>query len=264
MISEQTVIHASARIAKNVEIGPWTIIGENVDIGEGCRIGSHVVIEKNTTLGVNNHVYSNAVLGSDPQHMGYKGEPTWLEIGDDNTIREFVTINRGTQATGMTKIGSHNYLMSYSHVAHDCVVGNHVVFANSAMIAGHVTVGDHAILGAFSGVHQFVNIGEYCFLGRATKIFQDILPYMLVIGNPGAPRSLNSVGLRRHGFTREDMFQLKEAFSIIFRRGLKQIEVIAELEQLAKHNHRVHVLLQAVKNAERGIARGVTYDETVS
>jgi UDP-N-acetylglucosamine acyltransferase len=255
VINPHAVIHPSARIADNVTIGPWTIIGENVTIGEGCQIASHVVIEKNTQLGQHNKIFSHVVLGTDPQHTGYKGESTWLEIGDHNTIREFVTINRGTQATGITKMGSHNYMMSYSHIAHDCVVGSHVVFANSAMIAGHVEVGDHAILGAYAGVHQFVKIGEYCFLGRATKIFQDILPYMMVIGNPGAPLSLNSVGLRRHGFTRDDIVQLKEAFSILFRRGLKQIEILAELEQLAKQNHRVHVLLQAVKNSERGIAR---------
>ncbi|OGO90221.1 MAG: acyl-[acyl-carrier-protein]--UDP-N-acetylglucosamine O-acyltransferase [Coxiella sp. RIFCSPHIGHO2_12_FULL_42_15] len=262
MISEHAMIHPTARIADDVSIGPWTVIGENVEIGAGSRVGSHVVIEKNTQLGVNNRIFSHVVLGTDPQHTGYRGEVTWLKIGDHNVIREFVTVNRGTNEVGVTHVGSHNYLMSYSHIAHDCTVGNHVVFANTASIAGHVSVGDYAILGAFSGVHQFVKIGAFSFLGRATKIFQDILPFMLVTGNPGAPRGLNSVGLRRHGFTPEDMASLKEAFSIIFRRGLKQVEIIAELEQLAKTNPHVMVLLQEIRSSKRGIARNAV-EETL-
>lgn len=263
MISEHAVIHPMARIEDNVSIGPWSIIGEGVEIRAGCRIDSHVVIQKNTRLGLNNRIFSHVVLGADPQHMGYRGEMTWLNIGDGNTIREFVTINRGTKDVGVTQIGSHNYFMSYAHIAHDCTVGDHVVFANTASIAGHVSVGDYAILGAFSGVHQFVKIGAFSFLGRATKIFQDILPFMLVTGNPGAPRGLNSVGLRRHGFTPEDMAILKEAFSIIFRRSLKQAEIIAELEQLAKRNQHVNALLQQIRSSKRGIARPAAVEETL-
>ncbi len=257
MIDKFAVVHPSAVIAEDVIIGPWTIIGENVEIGAGTHISSHVVIDKNTKLGKNNRIYSHSTLGSDPQHLSYAGESTWLEIGDDNVIREFVTINRGTVDKGLTKLGDKNYLMSYSHIAHDCVVGNHVIFANTASIAGHVTIGDHAILGAFSGVHQFVNVGEYSFLGRATKIYQDILPFMLVIGNPGAPRGLNSVGLGRHGFSNDSMNVLKQAFQIIFRRGLKQIEIVAELEALIAKGSRAEVarLLEAFQASDRGIAR---------
>lgn len=259
MISEHAIIHPSAVIAKDVQIGPWTIVGENVEIGAGSVIGSHTRIDKNTKIGRYNSIFSHVVLGTDPQHTGYKGEETWLEIADHNVIREFVTVNRGTKEVGVTRIGSHNYLMSYAHVAHDCVVGNHVIFANTASIAGHVTIGDYAILGAFSGVHQFVKIGEYSFLGRATKVLQDILPYMLVTGNPGVPKGLNSVGLRRHGFLLEEMQQLKEAFSIIFRRGLKQKEIISTLESMSS-NARVDRLLNAMKSSERGIARNAVED----
>lgn len=255
MINQHAIIHPSAKIADEVTIGPWTIIGENVEIGSGTIIGSNVNISKNTRIGINNTISSHAVLGTDPQHTGYQNEETWLEIGDHNIIREFVTINRGTKDVGITIVGSHNYLMSYSHIAHDCVIGNHVIFANLAMIAGHVRVGDFAVLGAYAGVHQFVNIGAYSFLGRATKIYQDILPYMLVTGNPGAPRKLNSVGLRRQGFNLETMSFLKEAFRIIFRRGLPQQEILAELQKLSHGSQEIQALHNAIRVAKRGYAR---------
>lgn len=256
MISGQAVIHPSAKIAEEVTIGPWTEIGENVEIGAGSTVASHVRIEKNTRIGKNTKIFSHAVLGTDPQHLAYDGATTWLEIGDNNVIREFVTINRGTSAVGTTRVGNNNYLMSYSHIAHDCQVGNHVVFANLASIAGHVRIGDYATLGAFTGIHQFVTVGEHSFLGRATKIFQDILPFMLVIGNPGAPRGLNSVGLRRNGFSQENRALLKEAYALIFKRGLKQQEALLALQNMPSNPHILR-LIEFIKSSKRGIARAV-------
>lgn len=257
MIDERAIIHPTAKIGKDVTIGPWTLIGENAAIGDGTEISAHVVIGKNTTLGEKNKIYSHASTGSDPQHLlAHKDEETWLEIGSNNVIREFATINRGTkEGHHVTRIGNNNYLMAYSHVAHDCKVGSHVVFANAASIAGHVEVGDHVNLGAFSGVHQFCRIGAYCFLGRATKIYQDILPYMLVTGNPGVPTGLNTVGLRRHGFNGWTMRSLKRAFRLIYRDSRKLNEVCVELEKLAADVPEVNNLLVMINTSTRGIAR---------
>lgn len=255
MISELALIHPSAKIGDNVSVGPWTTIGEQVEIGDNTKIASHVVIEKNTRIGKNNHIFSHAVLGTDPQHLAYQGEETWLEIGDNNFIREFVTINRGTKEVGTTKLGNHIYLMSYTHIAHDCCLGDHIIFANNASIAGHVTIKDHAILGAFTGIHQFVTIGEYTFMGRATKIYQDILPCMLVTGNPGVPKGINVVGLRRHNFNDSSLKNLKKAFSIIYRKSLNRDSIIAELEQIAKADPQVKKILDGFTSSKRGVAR---------
>lgn len=254
MIHPSTCIDPSAVIADDVVIGPWTQIGPNVVIDPGCRIGPHVIIDKNTRIGTGTHIFSHVVLGSDPQHLDYQQEETWLVIGEENVIREFVTINRGTKG-GTTVIGGHNYLMSYSHIAHDCNIGSHIIFANTASVAGHVEVGDYAILGAFSGVHQFVKIGAYSFLGRATKIYQDILPYMLATGNPGAPRGINTVGLRRHGFSAQQRAALKQAFSIIYRQGLLREQMIEALSALNEQTDSVQPLIDAIVRSERGIAR---------
>ncbi|QTS83713.1 acyl-ACP--UDP-N-acetylglucosamine O-acyltransferase [Coxiella endosymbiont of Amblyomma nuttalli] len=257
MIDERAIIHPTVEIGQDVIIGPWAFIGENTTIGDGTEISTHVVIGRNTTLGQKNKIYSHASIGSDPQHLAYTAEEeTWVEIGSNNVIREFVTINRGTkEGYRVTRIGNNNYLMAYSHIAHDCKVGSHVIFANTASIAGHVEVGDYANLGAFSGVHQFCRIGSYCFLGRATKIYQDILPYMLVTGNPGVPTGLNTVGLRRHGFNTEIMRSLKRAFQLIYRDNLKLDEVCIELEKLATDVPEVNNLLVMINTSTRGFAR---------
>ena len=256
MIDGRAIIHSTAKIGECVTIGPWTLIGENATIGDGTEISAYAVIGKNTTLGEKNKIYSHASVGSDPQHLAYKAEETWLEIGNNNVIREFVTINRGTKkGHQLTCIGNNNYLMAYSHIAHDCKVGSHVIFANTASIAGHVEVGDHANLGAFSGVHQFCRIGAYCFLGRATKIYQDILPYMLVTGNPGVPTGLNTVGLRRHGFNSEIIRSLKRAFRLIYLDNRALNEVCIELEKLANDVPEVNNLLTMINTSTRGFAR---------
>ena len=256
MIDERSIIYPNVTIGSNVTIGPWTLIKENTIIGDNTEIGSHVVIDRNTVLGKQNKIYPYASVGSNPQHLSYKDEETCLEIGNNNTIREFVTINRGTnEGSSVTRIGDSNYLMAYAHVAHDCIVGNNIIFANTASIAGHVCVGDYAILGAFSGVHQFCRVGAYCFLGRATKVYQDILPYMLVTGNPGVPSGLNTVGLRRHGFNGKTMRSLKQAFRLIYRGKLKLEDILFELKNLEKITPEINLLLSMIHTSSRGFAR---------
>lgn len=259
MIDPRAIIHPTAKIAEGVKIGPFSIISEGVIIGEGTEIGPYVLIGPNTHMGKHNKIFSYAAVGGDPQHAGYKGETTYLKIGDHNVIREYVTISRGTPAAyggqEATRIGNHTYLMAYCHVGHDSVLGNHVVFANTASIAGHVHIGDYANLAAFSGIHQFVRIGAYCFLGRGAKVYQDILPYTLVTGNPGVPTALNAVGLRRHGFKSEVMLSLKRAFHLIYRRELKMEEIKAELAKLANQTPEVGHMLEMINTSTRGIAR---------
>ncbi len=262
MIDQRAIIDPSAKIAANVTIGPFSIISANVVIDEGTEIGPYVFIGPNTQIGKHNKIFPYASVGGDPQQLGYKGEQTYLKIGDHNVIREFVTISRGTlgQHGGVTIIGNHTYLMAYCHIGHDCVLGNHVVFANTASIAGHVHIGDYANLGAFSGIHQFVRIGAYSFLGRGAKVYQDILPYMLVTGNPGVPTGLNSVGLRRHGFKSEVRMSLKRAFHLVYRRELKMQDIKIELEKLANQTPEVGHLLEMINTSTRGIARSNRVD----
>lgn len=256
LIHPTAVIDASAKIADTVKIGPYTIVGPQVEIGPHTELFAHVSIERNTRIGAHNKIYPFASLGSAPQHLGYKDEATFLEIGDHNTIREYVTINRGTpKGRQITKIGNHNYLMSLSHIAHDCTVGDHTIFANYAAVAGFVDVGNHANLGAYAGVHQFVRVGEYSFLGRGAKVYNDILPFMLVTGNPGIPHSLNTVGLKRHGFDDTRLRMIKEAFTLIYVRRATKAEILAGLTELAQKSADVAVILHMFESSERGIAR---------
>lgn len=257
MIDERADIHPTAKIAKNVKIGPWTIIGEHVEIGEGTEIASNVYVGKHTKIGRHNKIFQFASVGGDPQYSTYTDQEVWLEIGDHNVIREFTTLSRGSPDGGaLTKVGSHNFLMAYTHIAHDCVVGNHVVLANNASIAGHVHVEDYVGMSAFVGVHQRCHIGAYSFLGRATKIYQDILPYMLVAGNPGIPKGLNLVGLRRNGFDGEALRAMKQAFQLIYREAKPLPEIIVEVESLATEHQVVQSIVHALKNpSSRGIAR---------
>jgi len=248
-------IHSTASIGKDVSIGPWTIIGPNVHIGDNTRIESHVVISCNTRLGKNNVISPYVSLGGDPQDLSYKGEDTYLEIGDGNVIREFVTINRGSSPNGLTRIGDKNFLLAYSHVAHDCILGNEVLMVNNATLAGHVTVDDYVILGAFTAVHQFCRVGAYSFLIHATEISKDVPPYMLVKGLPGFPCGLNVVGLKRRGFSSETIRHLKEAYQILYRRGLKFDSVQQDLEELTQVCPEVRLILDLIAVSERGIAR---------
>lgn len=263
-IDDRAMIDPTARIASDVEVGPWSRIGPNVEIGSGSIIGTHVVIERDTKIGEHNHIHSFACLGGDPQDLSYQGEQTWLEIGNHNVIREYVTVNRGSaRGRGVTTIGDHNNILAYAHIAHDCHIGNAILFVNHATLAGHVSVDDHAILGAFTAVHQFCRVGAYTFLSRATEISKDIPPFMLVKGIPGYPCGLNLVGLKRHGFSNETLRVLKEAFKILFLRTLKFEEVMKQLAALAKNTPEVQQIIDFIHASERGVVRRVAADEAV-
>jgi len=255
-IDSTAKIHDSAHIASDVVIGPWVMIGEGVQIDTGSRIDAHAVISKHTKMGKNNHIHAHAVVGGDPQDLSYRGEETWLEMGDGNIVREFVTINRGsTKEDRITRIGNHNYFLSYCHVAHDARIGNHVQFVNHASIAGHVTVDDYAILGAGSAVHQFTRIGAYSFLVHGAQATHDIPPFMLVKGTPAIPIALNVVGLRRQGFSQDTMSAIKKAFRIMYRQNLPLKEAEVALEALAQETPEIHLMLDLMKHAKRGILR---------
>ena len=230
--SPSAVILTNKPIAKDVKIGPWSVIGPDVSIGEGTEIGSHVVINGPTTIGKRCKIYSFASVGGDTQDKKYQGEQTYLEIGDDNIIRECVTINRGTKQGGYyTRIGNNNLFMAYSHVAHDCIIGNNNVFSNNASLAGHAIVEDNAILSGFSGLHQFCRMGSYAFLGMRCCVSQDVTPYTIVAGAEGTSKGLNLEGLKRNNVSEESIIILKQCYKIIFRQGntlKKAIEIINE------------------------------------
>lgn len=256
MIDRTAIIDPSARIAPDVHIGPYAIIGPEVEIGSGTHIGPHALIKSHTKIGRNNRIDAFVSLGGDPQHAQYKGEPTYLEIGDDNIIREFCTLSRGTvQGGGVTRIGNKNFLMAYVHVAHDCTVGNAVTFANNASLGGHVLVEDHVIFSAFCGVHQFVTIGSYSFLGRSTKVIQDVPPYVLVTGNPGRPRGLNLVGLKRAGFNEQTLRTLRRAYSLVYRQGLRLQDAVDQLATMMDTCPELKPFLDMLHRSKRGIAR---------
>ena len=254
-IAENVIIDPSASIAADVEIGPWTVIGANVEIGAGSKIGSHVVIKGPTKIGRNNHIYHFCSIGEDPQFIGFEGHETRLDIGDNNIIREFITINRGKDHGGVTRIGNHNFLMAYVHIAHDCQVGNHTIFANNAGIAGEVHVHDYAFLGAFAGVHQRCFVGAHSFLGRAAKPVKDVPPFIVATGNPCTPAAINTVGLRRRNFSNETIRNLRKAYSILYRQGLKLAEAREQLVALSVECKEVQLLVDAIDNSTRGIIR---------
>lgn len=255
MIDERAIIHPTAKIAHDVTIGPWTMIGPEVEIGEGTVIGPHVVVNGPTKIGKNNRIYQFASVGEDPQDKKYKGEKTWLEMGDNNIIREFCTLNRGTGlGGGMTKIGSHNLLMAYVHIAHDCIVGNHIVMANSAGLAGHVVVEDFAIMSAFTGIHQFCTVGRHSFVGRGALVTKDIPPFMLVAGDSQpAAYGLNLEGLKRHDFDTQRILTLKKAYKVLYRQNLPFAQALETLKELARESDDVKEMLDFVEKSERGI-----------
>ncbi len=256
MIHETAIVSAKARLADDVEVGPYTIIGEDVEIGGGTRIGSHVVINGPTVIGANNRIYQFASIGDDPQDKKYAGEPTRLTIGDGNTIREFCTISRGTaQDRGETLIGDGNWIMAYVHIAHDCVVGSHTIMANNTTLAGHVVIGDWVICGGFSGIHQFCRIGAHAFLGMYSGVNRDVPAYTTVSGQPATPRGINSEGLKRRDFTAAQIRNIKHAYRLTFRKGKKLSAAIDEIAMLCDDQPELQLFLESLRTSERGLVR---------
>lgn len=256
MIHPSAIIDDLAGIAEGVSVGPFCVIGPDVEIGAGTVIGPHVVIRGPTRIGRENRIFQFASIGEDPQDKKYQGEITRLEIGDRNVIREYSTVHRGTiQDKSVTRLGDDNLLMAYTHIAHDCVIGNGVIMANGASLAGHVTVDDCAILGGFSLVHQFCRIGRYSFSGMGSVISRDIPPYVMVGGSPTRPRGINSVGMERRGFDAESILQIKRAFKVIYKSRLKLEEAIESLAVMAEQSSEVIPLLEFLKQSGRSIIR---------
>jgi len=255
-------IHATAIIDKNaeldssVEVGPFSIIGPNVKIDAGTRIAGHVTISDHTIIGKNNQIFQYSSLGEAPQDKKYKNEPTLLEIGDNNTIREFCTFNRGTvQDKGTTKIGNDNWIMAYVHLAHDCVIGNHTIFANNASLAGHVDVHDYAILGGFTLIHQFCKIGSHVITAVGSVVFKDIPPYVTAAGYDAKPHGINAEGLKRRGYSPEAILEIKRAYKTLYRNGLTLEEAKLELAEKQKNCQEIGLLFDFLNTSTRGIVR---------
>jgi len=249
-------IDSKTNIDSDVTIGAYTVIGAGVTIESGSKIGPHVVINGPTHIGKNNTIFQFASVGEVPQDKKFHGEESKLVIGDGNTIREFVTINRGTgEGGGVTNIGNDNWLMAYIHIAHDCQVGNNTIFSNGASLAGHAIVDDNAILGGFTLVHQFCHIGEYAFCGMGSAISKDVPPYIMINGNPAHPRGINSEGLKRCDFSKDAIKAIKEAYKIIYRLGLTVDAAKEKLIKLAESQDAVMPLIQFIEKSQRGIVR---------
>ena len=256
MIHERAIVSSRARVHEEVSIGPYSIVGPDVEIGPGTRVESHVVLKGPCVIGRDNHIFQFASIGDDPQDKKYAGEPTRLVIGDRNTIREYCTINRGTvQDAGVTRVGNDNWIMAYVHIAHDCVIGDQTIFANNSTLAGHVHIGDWAILGGFTAVHQYCHIGTHTLTGIFTSVTKDIPAYVLASGRPAIPRGINAEGLKRRGFSSNQITNLREAYRALYRQGLKLGEAVEILEERARTQEEVVALLDSVRSSSRGLIR---------
>ncbi|HJV27774.1 MAG TPA: acyl-ACP--UDP-N-acetylglucosamine O-acyltransferase [Aromatoleum sp.] len=256
MIHPTAIVHPGAKLGANVNVGPYSVIGEHVEIGDNTRVGPHVVIEGRTQIGRDNEIFQFCSIGAAPQDKKYDDEPTRLEIGDRNTIREFCSFNVGTsQDAGVTRVGNDNWVMAYVHFAHDCHVGNNTIFANNATLAGHVHVGDWAILGGFTGVHQFVRVGAHSFCGVGTVLLQDLPPFVTVAGNPAKPHGINSEGLRRRGFSVEAIAAVKRAYRALYRSGLSLDEARGRVAEIAAEQSEVAPFHEFISASARGIVR---------
>ncbi|MBI9084048.1 MAG: acyl-ACP--UDP-N-acetylglucosamine O-acyltransferase [Desulfobacterales bacterium] len=256
MIHETALIDPGAEIGEGVEIGPYSVIHADVYIGAGTRIGSHVVIEPYVTIGPNCQIFQFAAIGATPQSVKFEGEKTFVKIGRGTTVREFVTIHRGTGfGTGITEIGEDCFLMAYTHVAHDCSVGRRVILSNNTTLAGHIEIGDYATVGGLVAIHQFVRIGPYAFVGGKSAVVKDIPPYVIAAGDRARLHGLNSVGLKRHGFSQQNLTQLKKAYRIIFRIGMTRNEAIERVLAEVEHTPEVMAFIEFIKASLRGVTR---------
>jgi UDP-N-acetylglucosamine acyltransferase len=256
VIDPHALVSPQARLAADVTVGPFTVIGPDVEIGSRTIVGPHVVINGPTRIGEDNHIFQFASIGDAPQDKKYKGEPTRLQIGDRNVFRESCTVNRGTtHGDGVTRIGNDNLFMAYSHVAHDCSVGDKVIFANCAALAGHVEIGDWVILGGLTAVHQFVKIGAHAFLAGGAIVQRDVPPYLLVAGNPAKPHSVNSEGLKRRGFDEEQVRNIREAYRVVYRSDLRLVEALEKLKPIAAARSEIRAFVDFISSSTRSIVR---------
>jgi UDP-N-acetylglucosamine acyltransferase len=252
-IHPTALIDPTARLGAGVEVGPWAIVGPHVEVGDGCRLGPRVTLQQHVRLGREVRLGEGVLLGGDPQDLKYKGEETWVEIGDHTIIRDYSTVNRGTTATGRTVVGARCFLMTYVHVAHDCIVGDHVTIANATQLAGHVTIQDHAVLSGLNGVHQFVTIGAYSFIGGGSRVNQDVPPFTKAVGSPIELYGLNSVLLQRLGFPADTVSALKRAYRIVFNSDLSLGRAVARAREEVPITPEVDAFLTFVANAARGV-----------
>lgn len=256
MIHQTAIVDPAAQIDENVTIGPFTLVGKNTRIGSGTVIGAHAVIDPYVIIGPDCQIFQYASIGAPPQSLKFHGEETWVKIGRGSIIREFVTIHRGTSfGGGLTELGEESFLMAYTHVAHDCKIGRNVVMANNATLAGHITIGDHATIGGLVAIHQFVRIGDYAFVGGKSAVVKDVPPYVIASGDRATLHGLNTVGLKRHGFSQETLLQLKKTYRIVFRIGITLNEAIervkAEVEQIPE----VVSFIEFLQASSRGVTR---------
>ena len=257
-IHDTAIIDPGAELAEDVQVGPNVLIGDGVRIGSGTVVGPFTVIEGPTIIGQDNHFYGHCSIGTDPQDLKFGGEKTRLEIGDNNVVREFVTVNRGTSGGGgLTRVGDRNLLMTAVHIAHDCLVGSSVIFANAATLAGHIDVGDHSTIGAFTGVHQYCRVGAHAFIGGYSVITRDALPFMKTVGIRGDAKiyGINKIGLERKGFSEERLESLNRAYRLLFRRKLKLQEAVERVRQEIEGTLDLEYLLSFIESSERGFIR---------
>lgn len=256
MIHKTAIIDPSAKLADDVKVGAYSIIEEDVVIGAGTEIKAHVIIAKHTQIGKNNRIFQFSSIGEEPQDKKYLQEPTRTIIGDNNTIREYVTINRGTiDDNGITKIGNDNWIMAYVHIAHDCVIADNVIIANGTTLAGHVHLGDYVILGGFTKLHQFCRIGAHAFTAMDTGFQKDLPPYIMAHGNPAKPRTINAEGLKRRGYSQSDITAIKKAFRLLYKKELLLEDALVEMQQLATNHPPVQVMIDFIKSSSRSIVR---------
>ncbi len=256
MIHSTAIVSDTARIADDADVGAYSIIGDDVEIGSGTKVDSHVVINGPTAIGADNHIYQFASIGDDPQDKKYAGEPTKLKMGDRNIVREFCTISRGTvHGNNETVIGDDNLVMAYVHIAHDCIIGSKTIMANNATLAGHVTVGDWVIFGGFAGVHQFCKIGAHAFIGMYAAISRDVPAYTMISGSPAVPRGINSEGLKRRDFDAGQIRNIKDAYRLVYRKGIKLEQAVAEIAERAKTQPELELFLESLHSSQRGLTR---------
>jgi UDP-N-acetylglucosamine acyltransferase len=255
MIHPTAIIHPEAKIGADCLIGPYCVIGEHVELGADCRLHSHVVIDGHTKLGRANEIFPFASIGLKTQDLKWKGGVTRTEIGDHNCFREGVTIHSATDDGGITRVGSHNNLLAYTHVAHDCILGDHAIMSNNATLGGHVIVEDHVVMGGFSAVHQFCHIGKFAMIGGCSKVVQDIPPFMIGDGSPAETRTINKIGLERNGFSEEAQIALRQAYKLLFREGLTIMHAVERMEKELPPLPEIQHLIAFARKSERGLAR---------